>query len=245
MRKLCKLLLGALLLAAPVIALAAAYAATDSFDTYSNGDLTGNNGGSGFSAGWSGNAAYDVQSSITFNATTKAVSVAGVGTESITRAMSAGADSGNLYFAIRKDGNDDQLTFDFKSGATLAGGVGLTHNSSTGVDLIVYGTAAETFTGLAQNTWYIVNVELLSATTFRARYKPAGGAYSAFSSTKTYLSSVSSPSTVQLRYSNDGGANPTFYFDELCTSDPESSCTGTPAAAPAVPITSLVKAFWH
>lgn len=203
------------------IAFAAAYAGVDNFDSYSAGDLSGANGGSGFSGAWSGHANYDVQNS-TFFSTPNGVSVTGAANNNVVRVLSASVDSGNLYVAMRASGvttagayanldildNSNQRAMSIQI-TPLGGSSNLTANGTASQNLI---------TTISANTWYIVHIEFLSTTTFRARAKAAGGAFGSFTSTLTYQNSISSPTRVAFQ---QNGA-PTFYFDNLQTTDPDA-----------------------
>src|SRR5690606_17187605 len=78
------------------IAYAAAYAGVDDFDSYATGDLTGENGGSGFGGAWSGHTNFDVTTAQFFSSP-NSVSVTSASNNNIIRDLTASVDSGNLY----------------------------------------------------------------------------------------------------------------------------------------------------
>jgi len=200
----------------------AAYAGIDTFDTYSDGDLTGENGGSGFSGAWSGSTGYDVQGVTTFGGSSKAVDLDTANVE-IDRTLSATIDSGDMYFAIRYDGADGSgaSSVQLLDGTTFGMSVQLRDDGSPR-RLIVASSVGitELLATAVSTTWYIVNVNFLSSTTFKVRFKAEGGSFSAFTGTLTYSNTVSNPGVVRLAHSN--GIVDNFFWDEIGTTDPDA-----------------------
>lgn len=200
---------------------AAAFAGVDDFDGYTVGDLSGKNGGSGFSGAWSGHANFDVQST-TFVSSPNGISVTGAANNNIVRALSSSVDSGNAYIAMRASGVTTAgayANFDvLDSTNQRALGIQITPLGGSS-NLTANGTASETLiSSIAANTWYIIHIEFLSSTTFRARAKISGGSYGSFTSTLTFQNSISSPTRVAFQQNGV----PTFYFDSLQPTDPEA-----------------------
>lgn len=81
-----------------------AWVAEDTFDSYPNGDLAGNNGGSGWAEAWGAtvsDADYDVQGTTTFNGSAKAVQIDSAGGGNIMRIITTPVTSGVVYVAMR------------------------------------------------------------------------------------------------------------------------------------------------
>lgn len=209
----------------------AAFALTDQFDTYSDGDLTGNNGGTGWSGAWSGSTLFDIQGTTVF-AGAKAVRVVndGGGEDGVERSFTSSVDSGDAYYALRWDsGTSGYGTLEFYNGSSFGGGIQIRDDGSPKRIVALSSVApTELLSNPSSGTWYIVHIQFLSATTFRARVKASGGAFGSFSSTLTYAGSVSSLTKFKFTTGNSSGT--TFYWDEICTADPSSSCTGAAAA---------------
>lgn len=150
-----------------------AWVATDSFDTYSNGDLNGANGGSGWSGAWSGDTSYDVQST-TFYDGTKAVTCAGVNVDMV-RSLTTPVTAGIVKVALRstqfannvggfvlRDGGANRIRVTLEAGAIrLQNGA-----QSVSADIVASASA---------NTWYEIHVEI-DAANDRARARLVGDA---------------------------------------------------------------------
>jgi len=80
-----------------------AWIAEDNFNSYSDGDLNGESGGSGWTTAWSGNILYDVQGVTTYEGTkaVKIIEPTGDTTESISRDFTA-LTSGIVYVSIQR-----------------------------------------------------------------------------------------------------------------------------------------------
>lgn len=222
------------------LAYAAAYAGIDNFDSYGNGDLNGLNSGSGWATAWSGSVNYDVQAATTFNSSTKAVQVTGGGAENDISRTFTGVDSGDFYWAMRTNStatNADYCGIEIWNGGTFGGVLGQL-NQGDGT-LRTYDGSFHTLTSFSADTWYIINVNFVSSTQFKVRWKVSGGTFSAFTSPMTYTSSVTSPDKINLACLD---VNSTVdYFDEFGTSDPDPVA---PVAGGASSIIGLVQAYW-
>lgn len=220
-----------LFVGAPLVIAAGAYDELDTIDTYSNGDLNGNNGGTGWAGAWSSNTAYDVTGANTCAASTKSVTITDANTSNrnSNRAIT-GPDSGNMYFCFMGSVSySDYMYIAFYSGATFAGEVGIVHSSGSSWRIysdFAGGTPGQLTTGITHGTWLIINVNFISSTQVKVRWKQAGGAWSAFTANQTWAGSVSSPTTWRAYQGNDGSGNAVFYYDQICLGDPEVSCSG-------------------
>jgi len=200
----------------------ATYAGIDNFDSYSDGDLHAENGGSGWAGAWSGSTYFDVQGSVTRSGA-KAVEMVSDATEpSIFRQLSAAADAGDIYFSFRRSGADDQFGLAFRSGGTASGDAAFEVKWENDGDLVLIGTTTVNIaTGAGTGTWYDIHVNIVSTTTCRARAKTASaGAWGAYSSTVTYKNTKNSFDWVGFVFDSLGGGTPTFYFDEITNVSP-------------------------
>lgn len=139
---------------------------TESFDTYSDGDLTGNNGGSGWGAAWSGNTAFDVQGTVT-QAGAKAVQILSSTTDSfIGRTFSAGISSGQWYSYNRLTGTAGFGDPNLGTGSTDNSGLRCMARFGSDGNITIYsgafsGTVVQAY---AANTWYKVEFDFDCAT---------------------------------------------------------------------------------
>lgn len=204
---------------------AAAYAATDSFDTYSAGALDGNNGGTGWSGAYLSvfqGSAQVVQSSVVFAG---ANAVGNTTQNSIVgRAFATSVDSGDMYFAVQ---SSNTSTFSL---------ITLTQNTFVGTNSIRLGInngqiyvdqisgGAQSLGAITANTWYVFDLNFLSASTGRFRWSAACAAYSSFTSTFTWGNA--SPNAVQFESNGGSGSN---YVDSIQTTDPCAVTPSTPS----------------
>lgn len=203
----------------------AAYAGIDSFDSYSDGDLNGSNGGSGWSGAWSGSVLFDVQGTVVRpGGSTKAVVVTSANWNSepvISRTLTTAADSGDIYYSIRKSvsaGGVHQTLF--YNGGTLAF---YTPWDNTGKLDLVGTTTVTIFSSGSDNTWYDVHISFTTSTTAKARYKLSTDAnWGAFTSTVT-LSGGANQITVVKMSTGAAGTAPNGYWDNISITDPAAS----------------------
>lgn len=198
----------------------AAYAGIDNFDSYSAGDLNLQNGGSGWAAEWTGSTAYDVQTSVVFSSP-NAVSASNTSGVTINRLLSASVDSGDMYVAMRASGTNAQGygTIVLYGTSTVAAVFGFVQNSILRVSS--NGSNIDLLNPYIAGTWYIFHLVFLSSTTFKLRWKEAGGSFSSFTSTLTYLNSVSVMNKVDISVDKEGSST-VYYFDSLQTTDPDA-----------------------
>lgn len=198
--------------------------ATDNFDSYSDGDLNTNNGGSGFSAAWSGSTSFDVQGTTTQSGA-KAVQIASSenGEVTIDRSLTTPFTSGTLSVYLRRTGGNnwrdgayvilrdnsaDVAGFYLHVTNTSTGAVGATLYSGGTTDVFENGT-------LSADTWHLFEAEF-DCDTDEIRARVDGGAWS------SWLSFASAATDIdQIRFFkgniNGGTHNVTtdHYWDQL------------------------------
>lgn len=224
------LLLCLLLSPRPVLA---AFAVSDDFESYSVGDLTGGNGGSGWSAAWSGNVLYDVQNTVVYEGS-KAVSnvMTANQSHSITRDLTSEV-SGDFYVAWRRTNVANSCGyFILREGASARGYLKLPCTGSSGNQLIynnsvpAYETVASS---LVANTWYILHVQFDASTDqYRARIYSSGawGSYTAYKG----MVAGSGISRIEILHEGEASTAGTMYVDKITTTDPTAGGGGsTPA----------------
>ena len=199
----------------------AAYAGIDNFESYSVGDLNGGNGGSGFSDAWGTTTLVDVQSTVTRNASsTRAVTVTAANVPSepyIARTLTTGADSGDFYGSMRKSLTSGVQDYFFYGGATLAFYVRF--DSAGNINLVGTTTVA-IVTSPSANQWYDINVNWVSATSVKARYKlNTDTSWGSFTTAVTLSGGISSITIVKIGCQNNGTA-PDMYWDDIQNTDP-------------------------
>ena len=189
-----------------------AWVAVETFDTYSDGDLNGNNGGSGWAAGWSGDADYDVQGTITYNGSAKAVSTTGAN-GTIARTLTSASSSGVVYVAIRYAVATDDFQVDFiTSGVNKMCRYGFRNTN----DLVVLHSGGVTVldTAASTTTWYLAEITY-NGTTFDIRYHN-GTAWSTPVTGLGYEGGAGDLTIVSL----NGGLTQTCYVDYISPTNP-------------------------
>lgn len=160
-----------------------AWSYTQSFDALTPGDLNGQDS-------WSGHGDYDVQNSVAQGA--QGIAVNPSGDVTITRVLPATVDSGSMTIYMR-DSADTGAGPQFRIGTALTPDAGRIRFANG--DILASGTADETLlAGYSVDTWYLITIEFLSATEFRAKVD-AGS----FSNTVTYDATVSDPDRISFR----------------------------------------------
>lgn len=197
-----------------------AWVVEDTFNTYSDGNLAGNNGGTGWSAAWgseSSAGAYKVQGTTVYEGA-KAVSTA---SDDITRAFTTGVsgDGNIMYIAIRRPNNNDgSMRFRLRNA---------TNQSRAHVGLNASGQIFGESTNIAAysaNTWYVLRVTVnVTSNNFTVAYStdPYGsGSFSADSSTIT-MTNAGNITNILLA-SDAAAGNPLNYIDYISPTSPFS-----------------------
>lgn len=166
-----------------------AWVAYEDFDSYSNGDLNGNNGGTGWSAAWSGSGDYDVQSTTVLQGT-KSIQQNGSGTEpEIARSLTASTTDGTMVYLTRRNitnGGVPVMNIS-ESGARVCGVY-----FDTSAQIQAYGSASNVIGSYAADTTYQIAIQY-DCGTDQFRVSIDGGAYSSwydFFTTETSLTGV-------------------------------------------------------
>jgi hypothetical protein len=154
-----------------------AWVAEEGFE-YDTGDLAGENGGSGFSAGWVNAATnvIDVTAGEFFEGSKSAVVVTTGGNTFYTRALTSAANDGVVYVAIHSgDVSDSTHNISFRNSSNGSRFNVQLHSDG---DLKLNGSSAGTLvSGAVDDTWYIVEVTYNTGGTCTGKAKAAGGSY--------------------------------------------------------------------
>ncbi len=196
---------------------ASGFGSQDWFDVYTSGDsLSGGGAGSGWSSDWSGDSTFVLQTTTTVNSSGKAVGLTGATSaeDDVSRTF-ADVESGHLYFAMRASQAvvTDYCNVELFDGSTFGTYVSFGQGPNS-IRVAHTGGPTTLLNPFVGGTWYIFDVNFLSATTFRVRYKEAGSSWNAYTSPLTYLNSVSSPN--KINFGCNTATNGTdFYIDQL------------------------------
>lgn len=182
----------------------------EDFNSYPDGDLAGNNGGTGWFNAWSGNIGWDVQGTTVFEGT-KAVAGAGDLTE-IIRTFTPAANTGILTVAVRRsDKTTGRFLFGIRSGGP--GGVGRAFLIMNTADIVIAdaagGNPQTAVSNYAANTWYVIHISWdATANTIKARED----------SNPNWTPNVAmsnSGDINELRIANIDGLSGAAYFDDI------------------------------
>lgn len=199
------------------------WVAQEDFDTYSNGDLAGLNGGSGFSGAWVNNATalQSVESSVSYRGG-KATSHFDASNNSFYTRPLTTAISGAfvMYVALRRTGtNAAQLNFSLRN-ASNGGRANINFNSSGNV------TAGGTtiITGYSANQWYVFRITgNAGLTQYTVAYNTgAAGSGAAWSSESAAINFSNSGNIDTIGLSSDAGSI-TDYYDTITGTDPTAA----------------------
>lgn len=198
-----------------------AWVAEENFNSLSDGDLNGQGGGSGWSANWSGGTNYDVQGSTVYEG---AKAVQGVNAnQNITRALTTAVSAGVVYWAMRCNmGPTGDAAVDLKTGGNIYARIQFRSDGGSPANILVAtGTAQNTIVSGFSNIWYVIELTIISTSSFSIRVHNGTSWSSSFG---PYTSNTTgSVDTVQF---NSGG-DQTLYVDTFTATDP------TAAAGPA------------
>jgi hypothetical protein len=199
-----------------------AWTAVETFNTYSDGDLAGNNGGSGWSGAWV-NAASEV---INVQGTTvyegaKAVSNNGAGNYFYTRDLSSsvGGDGNVIYVAIRRSSTSTgELSFSIRNASN--GSKWAVRLNASGNLTLVGATTTTVLAGYSANTWYAIRLTFnVTSDTAVVAYSTSG--YQSGGSWSSDSSSVAAANTGNVdRIGLGGDLGSTTLYDYISGVDP-------------------------
>lgn len=194
-----------------------AWTAVEDFNSYSDGDLPGNNGGSGWSGAWSGSANFDVQGTTVYegakaieNTTSSNVS------RSLTTALSG--DGHKVYVAHRRTANNSgQSVIGFDNSVPVHR-VTIVFNASGNI----VGDGTTILAGYSANTWYVLRVTLnTDADTYTVAYSTdAYGSVGTFSSESPAITMGGASSTDITAIFLDIDVGGDGYWDYISGSNP-------------------------
>lgn len=192
-----------------------AWVAIESFDTYSDGDLNGQNGGFGWGGAWVRNGSSVIQITGTqFYNGTKSVVMSTNNTTFYTRNLaSAISDNGVVYFAMRNNvtnQNNNAISFRNSSSGSR---IGISMGSSGNIR--VNGTTV--VAGYSANTWYVLRLTFSVTNNNLTVATNSGSGWSAESGT---ISMNNSGNIDVVGLSMDGTATLTPFIDAITGTDP-------------------------
>lgn len=234
-----------------------AWVATDNFESYSNGDLNGGNGGSGWSGAWSGSTVFDVTDANTpANGSKHISSVLESDSEvTIDRSLTTAVTSGTMYISIRINRTAGQRranVYIYRGTTLLAriffydGNVG-----TTTIDALYWNGSTNAWqnlaSGITNNTYTRIGIEVDNGTQGnKYRVSVNNGTPSSW---LTFVSNASMSTGIDKvtlsDLGNNGSGTGTIYFDEISGSYSfATNVTVTPSAQVAtfsVPAYSVVR----
>lgn len=201
-----------------------AWTAIENFNSYSDGDLAGESGGSGWSAAWSNGATavWNVQGTTVYEGAKGISCNDGAANPFYSRTLTTAiSDNGVVYFAMRKSSAAaGEIAFSLRSSAGSRVQVKMTAAGN----ITIQGTTTQTvLTGYSANTWYAFKLTFnVSGATAVVAYSTGtyqgGGSWSADSSSVTLQNSGNID-----RVGVGGDLGNTNYFDYISSVDPLTS----------------------
>lgn len=201
------------------------WVATDSFDGYSTGNLAGKNGGSGWGGAWVNSAVnvINVSTGAAYDGANSAAVIANGGNTFYTRLLSATANSGVMYFAMRASGSvGGNQVLTLRSSIGFRVGVQMT---STNILLLGGGTTRTVVSGYSTNTWYVIRLTYDTSTNATIAYNTGGG----WSSESLTVGFSNSGNIDRVGLGGDT-ANVTYYTDYISDTDPFGGAATNAAA---------------
>lgn len=199
-----------------------AWVASDTFDSYSNGSLSGANGGSGWSGAWSlFSSNWTVQGTTVYEGT-KAIEQAG-STDSAARSLSSAiTNNGVVYIALRKGTtNDGELSFNLRS-SVPSSRAGIKFNSSGNCVSLDNGTTI--ISGYTANQWYVFRITFTisgSSGTYTVAYSTGVyGSSSTFSADTSSINFIGSGTNIARITINSDTSAGTDYADYISPTSP-------------------------
>ena len=199
-----------------------AWTAIDNLDSYSNGDLNGNNGGSNWTAAWSGSVNWDIQGSVVYQGAKAAENINSAG-GSISRTFTA-ISAGSLYLAMRRTVANPGSGFlvSLFSGSTEVCDVGgFLTGGTTRWRILDSNTVWKDISteSIVSGQWYIINIEFDDAghnNQYRARVYN-GTSWSAFTAWYGTTNAYTTVDKIQISCPTSETA---CYFDIITDTDP-------------------------
>jgi len=199
----------------------AAWSYTQDFDALNDGDLQGQDS-------WSGDTAYDVQTSVTQGSSAKAVELATASVD-ITRTITSISDSGRMEIHMASDSSTDAGYIGLRDSGSFATLVGLAPDSENDVNARDGGSFVDVGDFVADTTFVKIEVDFdISADTYTVEVDDGGDSSSlAFLATQTEIN--------QIIFQNH--TNGTMYFDTFADAD---AAPAPAAVEPPPPVTQPV-----
>lgn len=198
-----------------------AWVATDDFESYADGALAGNNGGSGWSGAWasSGSDNWTVQGTVVYEGL-KAISSANSVTQTCQRSFTALSGTSNeVRIAIRRTtvSGAARNVVVFNAGATFRFQLEAGDNGGGAVNIRIATSGGNTIieTPMSADTWYLVVLDI-DMTNSQVRGKLGGGTYTSYRA----MDGSGAIDTVKLQTQDGTG---TGYFDYL---GPQAAAAG-------------------
>lgn len=197
----------------------------EDFNSYSDGDLNGQNGGTGWSGAWSGSGNYDVQGSVVFEGAKAVINSANANAD-IERHATTGIGSGAVYIGIRP-GNTSAgaIAVKLQNASSYTRRIGIVFNSSG--NIVLEGTSNVTLvSGYAANTFYLFRITFDTGTNqATAAYSTAPyGSAESFSSESSAVTMANS-GDIQGVYITKDARSGNDYVDYISTTNPYTTTT--------------------
>lgn len=216
-----------------------AWVAEENFDSYSDGDLPANNGGTGWSNSWQDvfqGTDTDVQGTTTYQGA-KAAQYVGSTASAVQRSLTTAVSSGVMYIALRaaqtngggfsvslrnsSDSGIINIQFDAVDGRGTTGNIYLLGRSG-GTP-----TVATIVSGYSANTWYAIRLTFdTGADTFSAA--GSSGAYGSggsYGTESTTLNTLSSGDAARIQLSAES-TTADYFVDYISGTDPLTASAG-------------------
>ena len=189
-------------------------ATTDNFNSYSDGVLNGENGGSGWNSIWTGSNAFEVQGTVTYEGAKAVRVIQGVGQEPTINRSFSPKTSGTLHWAQRKDADAQVQGVTLFSGATRAAHVWIdTTDRPLGLQWVMNDGVSEIAVGASYTLGNLDTIDLEFDTALD-QYRVAinGGGYTGW---KNFVNSVASIDTLQIETGSASPISATGYWDDI------------------------------
>lgn len=136
-----------------------AWVATDDFNGYSDGSISGLNGGSGWSAGWSlASGTIDVQGTTTYEGA-KAITANTSAADLVSRALTSTVTVGTMYIAMRASATT-VVGFTILENGAGTGKMYIKFDSDGNIKIFDNGAGAyQTIQAYSANTWYLIAID--------------------------------------------------------------------------------------